>query len=94
MKSSNSEESTTGESSASGESTTAEESSSDIFEESSFSPSSPATSSTAPTPTANPTYYGVVRGPLTPEEEVQPQVLFSDRTGASAFANYVVSYAS
>ena len=36
----------------------------------------------------------MVRGPLTPEEEVQLQVLFSDRAGASAFADYVVSYAS
>ena len=31
---------------------------------------------------------------MTPEEEVQLQVLFSDRAGASAFADYVVSYAS
>ena len=45
-------------------------------------------------PTSNPTYCEVVRGPLTPEEEVQLKVLFSDRAGASAFADYVVSYAS
>ena len=31
---------------------------------------------------------------MTPEEEVQLKVLFSDRAGASAFADYVVSYAS
>ena len=47
-----------------------------------------------PDPTSYPTYCEVVRGPLTPEEEVQLQVLFSDRAGASAFADYVVSYAS
>ena len=47
-----------------------------------------------PDPTYYPTYCEVVRGPLTPEEEVQLQVLFSDRAGASAFADYVVSYAS
>ena len=43
---------------------------------------------------ANPTYCEVARGSLTPEEEVQLKVLFSDRAGASAFADYVVSYAS
>ena len=52
--------------------------------------SSPAVSA----PITNPTYCEAVRGPLTPEEEVQLQVLFSDRAGASAFADYVVSYAS
>ena len=45
-------------------------------------------------PITNLTYCEGVRGPLTPEEEVQLQVLFSDRAGASAFADYVVSYAS
>ena len=80
-------ESTTSEESTTEESTTSEESSS-----TSGTPST-ATSPT-PTPTANPTYCEVVRGPLTPEEEVQLQVLFSDRAGASAFADYVVSYAS
>ena len=81
-----SEESTTEGSST--ESATSEESSSTSGTAAS-SPTAPA-----PTPTANPTYCEVVRGPLTPEEEVQLQVLFSDRAGASAFADYVVSYAS
>ena len=45
-------------------------------------------------PITNLTYCEGVRGPLTPEEEVQLKVLFSDRAGASAFADYVVSYAS
>ena len=86
---------TTEESTSSEESTTGSTSESTISEESSTtsgtvsSPTAPA-----PTPTANPTYCEVVRGPLTPEEEVQLQVLFSDRAGASAFADYVVSYAS
>ena len=93
-----SEESTTSEESSSSmseESTTmSEESSSDIFEESSSSISGTVSTPTASAPTANPTYCEVVRGPLTPEEEVQLKVLFSDRAGASAFADYVVSYAS
>ena len=54
---------------------------------------STATSPT-PTPTANPTYCEVVRGPLTPEEEVQLAVLFGDSSGGTTFADYVVSYAS
>ena len=105
--SSSEESSTTEESSTSEESTTTEESTSseesatESTSESSITEESSTTSGTvssptapAPTPTANPTYCEVVRGPLTPEEEVQLQVLFSDRAGASAFADYVVSYAS
>ena len=96
---SSTEESTTSEESSSTteESTTSEESSTEsATSEESSSTSGTASSPTAPapTPTANPTYCEVVRGPLTPEEEVQLQVLFSDRAGASAFADYVVSYAS
>ena len=82
---STSEDSTTEESTTSEESTASEESS---------TTSGTASSPTVPAPTSNPTYCEVVRGPLTPEEEVQLQVLFSDRAGASAFADYVVSYAS
>ena len=56
------------------------------------------TSSPAPTPTLpagiNPTYCEAVRGPLTPEEEVQLAVLFGDSSGGTTFADYVVSYAS
>ena len=74
------------------ESTTSEESS--TSEESTATTSGTASSPTVLAPTASPTYCEVVRGPLTPEEEVQLQVLFSDRAGASAFADYVVSYAS
>ena len=85
---STSEESTTEESTAFGESSTTSEESSGISGTTS-SPTAPA-----PMPTSNPTYCEVVRGPLTPEEEAQLQVLFSDRAGASAFADYVVSYAS
>ena len=77
-----SEESTTSESESSSSSSSSEETTN----------TSPTTS--APVPTVYPTYCEVVRGPLTPEEEVQLQVLFSDRAGASAFADYVVSYAS
>ena len=55
-------------------------------------------SSFAPTPTlppgTNPTYCEAVRGPLTPEEEVQLAVLFGDSSGGTTFADYVVSYAS
>ena len=83
------ESSTTEESTASEESFTTSELSSTTSGTAASSPIAPA-----PTPTANPTYCEVVRGPLTPEEEVQLQVLFSDRAGASAFADYVVSYAS
>ena len=86
---STSEESTTEESTT--ESTTSEES---TASEESSSTSGTASSPTVSAPTSNPTYCEVVRGPLTPEEEVQLQVLFSDRAGASAFADYVVSYAS
>ena len=95
------EETTTSESSDTTDTTdttseTSMESSSSTSEESTATTS--GTSSTAPTPIlppgTNPTYCEVVRGPLTPEEEVQLQVLFSDRAGASAFADYVVSYAS
>ena len=96
-----SESTTESESSSTEESTTSEESSSATEESTTSEESSATTSGTAssptapaPTPTANPTYCEVVRGPLTPEEEVQLQVLFSDRAGASAFADYVVSYAS
>ena len=57
-----------------------------------------ASSSSGPTPTlppgTNPTQCEVVRGPLTPEEEVQLAVLFGDGQGGTAFADYVVSYAS
>ena len=56
------------------------------------------TSSSVPTPTlpagTNPTYCEAVRGPLTPEEEVQLAVLFGDSSGGTTFADYVVSYAS
>ena len=56
------------------------------------------TSSSVPTPTlppgTNPTYCEAVRGPLTPEEEVQLAVLFGDGNGGTTFADYVVSYAS
>ena len=56
------------------------------------------TSSSFPTPTlppgTNPTYCEAVRGPLTPEEEVQLAVLFGDSSGGTTFADYVVSYAS
>ena len=91
-----SEESTTTEESISSEESSITEESSTTSEESSSTSGTAASSPTAPapTPTANPTYCEVVRGPLTPEEEVQLQVLFSDRAGASAFADYVVSYAS
>ena len=72
------------------------ESSSSTSEESTATTSS--TPSTAPTPTlppgTNPTQCEVVRGPLTPEEEVQLAVLFGDGQGGTAFADYVVSYAS
>ena len=100
-----SESTTESESSSTEESTTSEESSSTTEESTTESTSESTTSEesstpgtisspTAPAPTANPTYCEVVRGPLTPEEEVQLKVLFSDRAGASAFADYVVSYAS
>ena len=56
------------------------------------------TSSSVPTPTlpagTNPTYCEAVKGPLTPEEEVQLAVLFGDSSGGTTFADYVVSYAS
>ena len=88
-----SEESTTTEESISSEGSSITGESSTTSEESS-STSGTATSPTASAPTSNPTYCEIVRGPLTPEEEVQLQVLFSNREGASAFADYVVSYAS
>ena len=90
------EESTATEESSTTEESTASEESFTTFELSSTTSGTAASSpiAPAPTPTANPTYCEVVRGPLTPEEEVQLQVLFSDRAGASAFADYVVSYAS
>ena len=57
-----------------------------------------SSSSSALTPTlppgTNPTYCEAVRGPLTPEEEVQLAVLFGDSSGGTTFADYVVSYAS
>ena len=95
--SSTSEESTTtGESTAesTSESTSSEESSTTSEESSSTSGTAASPTAPAPTPTANPTYCEVVRGPLTPEEEVQLAVLFGDGQGGSAFADYVVSYAS
>ena len=56
------------------------------------------TSSSVSTPTlpagTNPTLCEAVRGPLTPEEEVQLAVLFGDSGGGTTFADYVVSYAS
>ena len=87
------EESTTGTGSSteetSTESTTASEST---------DTTTSASSSSGPTPTlppgTNPTQCEVVRGPLTPEEEVQLAVLFGDGQGGTAFADYVVSYAS
>ena len=57
-------------------------------------PHSSSPPGTATLSVANPTYREVARGTLTPKEEVQLQVLFSDRVGAPAFADYVVSYAS
>ena len=87
---------TTEESTSSDESTTESTSEESTISEESSTTSATVSSPTAPapTPTSNPTYCEVVRGPLTPEEEVQLQVLFSDRAGASAFADYIVSYAS
>ena len=64
------------------------------IEKSSISEESSITSKPDLGPTLCPTYCEVSRGPLTPEEEVQLQVLFSEREGASTFADYVVSYAS
>ena len=56
------------------------------------------TSSSVSTPTlppgTNPTYCEAVRGPLTPEEEVQLAVLFGDSSEGTTFADHVVSYAS
>ena len=75
------------------ESATSEESTSESVS-SMESTTAPFSNTTAAEPTSYPTYCEVVRGPLTPEEEVQLKVLFSDRAGASAFADYVVSYAS
>ena len=92
-----SESTTESESSSTEESTTSEDpllSLPPLRNTSSTSGTATSPTAPAPTPTANPTYCEVVRGPLTPEEEVQLQVLFSDRAGASAFADYVVSYAS
>ena len=60
----------------------------------SISEESSITSNSSPDPTSYPTYCEVIRDPLTPEEEVLLQVLFTDRAGASAFADYIVSYAS
>ena len=74
--------------------TTSEDESSSSISSSEETPESSPTASTQAQPTSYPTYCEVVRGPLTPEEEVQLQVLFSNREGASAFADYVVSYAS
>ena len=88
--SSSSEESTT--ESTTEESSTSEESTTEATTESTTS--MPYANSTVAQPTSYPTYCEVVRAPLTPEEEVQLKVLFSDREGASAFADYVVSYAS
>ena len=88
--SSTSEESTT--ESTTEESSTSEESTTEATTESTTS--MPYANSTVAQPTSYPTYCEVVRAPLTPEEEVQLKVLFSDREGASAFADYVVSYAS
>ena len=92
-----SEESTTTEEStteSTSESTSSEESSTTSEESSATSGTAASPTAPAPTPTANPTYCEVVRGPLTPEEEVQLAVLFGDGQGGSAFADYVVSYAS
>ena len=76
------------------EDTTASEST-DVTSNTTIDTSSP---SSGPTPTlppgTNPTQCEVVRGPLTPEEEVQLAVLFGDGQGGTAFADYVVSYAS
>ena len=66
--------------------------------ETSESSTSSESGSPVPTPTlpagTNPTYCEAVRGPLTPEEEVQLAVLFGDSSGGTTFADYVVSYAS
>ena len=91
--SSSSEEESSTSSEQTSTTTSEDESSSSISSSEETSESSP-TASTQVQPTSYPTYCEVVRGPLTPEEEVQLKVLFSNREGASAFADYVVSYAS
>ena len=63
-------------------------------EESSTISSGTASSPVVSAPITNLTYCEGVRGPLTPEEEVQLAVLFGDSSGGTTFADYVVSYAS
>ena len=99
--SSTSEESTTEsteESTTETESSTEETSTESTTASESTDTTTSASSSSGPTPTlpsgTNPTQCEVVRGPLTPEEEVQLAVLFGDGQGGTAFADYVVSYAS
>ena len=98
------EESTTAseEPAASSEESTTEstsvESTTESSPETGESSTSSESSSSVPTPTlpagTNPTLCEAVRGPLTPEEEVQLAVLFGDSSGGTTFADYVVSYAS
>ena len=87
----------TTESTESTESTETTDTTSETSETSESSTSSES-GSPVPTPTlpagTNPTYCEAVRGPLTPEEEVQLAVLFGDSSGGTTFADYVVSYAS
>ena len=99
--SSTSEESTTEsteESTTETESSTEETSTESTTASESTDTTTSASSPSGPTPTlppgTNPTQCEVVRGPLTPEEEVQLAVLFGDGQGGTAFADYVVSYAS
>ena len=77
---------------------TSSESTTESSPETSESSTSSESSSSVLTPTlpagTNPTYCEAVRGPLTPEEEVQLAVLFGDSSGGTTFADYVVSYAS
>ena len=91
------EEASSGDSTVSEELITSVEETSATFEESTteFTGTESDTSSSNTNPTeAHPTYCEVIRGPLTPEEEVQPAVLFGVRKRGTTFADYVVSYAS
>ena len=94
------EEASSGDSTASEEPITSVEETSAIFEESTTEftgtesdTSIPNTNPTEARPTANPTYCEVIRGPLTPEEEVQLAVLFGGGKRGTTSADYVVSYA-
>ena len=97
---SESTEETTSESSteATEETSTEDTTASESTETLSETTTDTSSSSSVPTPTlpagTNPTLCEAVRGPLTPEEEVQLAVLFGDSSGGTTFADYVVSYAS